>query len=58
MLKRGLTGLVLFTFLGFAIRDFAKLYETFLGLRNQRTRNVEKGLNGSWPFHISRFYDS
>jgi hypothetical protein len=57
MPKRGLTGLGLFTFWGFTIRDFATLDETFLGLQIPRTRNAEKGLNGSWPFHISGFYD-
>jgi hypothetical protein len=55
MLKRGLTGIGLFTFWGFAIRDFTTLDEMFLGLRTQRTQNAKKGLNVSWPFHILGF---
>jgi hypothetical protein len=46
MSKRGLTGLGLFTFRGFTIRDFATPDATFLGLRTPGTRNAERGLNG------------
>jgi len=45
-------------FLGFAIQDFVTLDATFIGLRTRGTQNAEKGLNGSWPFHILGFCDS